>query len=181
MNYPNGVLISQGQIAGKVKELAEAISGDYANLNPILVGILKGSFVFMSDLIRHLDIPFETDFLAVSSYDGKQSSGVVGLRLDLATDIQNRHVLLVEDIVDSGLTLSYLYKILKVRNPLSLKVVSLLLKSDSYIADIPIDYIGFYIPSVFVVGYGMDFNERYRGLADIRIYNESDRNDNRDG
>ncbi len=172
VNYPNSVLISQTQIAEKVKELAKTISSDYMHLNPILVGILKGSFVFMSDLIRHLEIPFETDFMAVSSYEGKRSSGVVELRLDLATDIQNRHVLLVEDIIDSGLTLSYLYKILKIRNPQSLRVVSLLLKQGSYVGDIIIDYVGYTIPSVFVVGYGMDYEERFRGLADIRTLNE---------
>lgn len=172
MDYPKNVLISQAQIVEKVTELARTISSDYSSLNPILVGILKGSFVFMADLTRRLEIPFETDFMAVSSYEGRRSSGVVELRLDLATDIENRHVLLVEDIIDSGLTLSYLYKILKIRNPQSLKVASLLLKQDSYIGDIAIDYVGYTIPSVFVVGYGMDYEEKFRGLPDIRTLNE---------
>lgn len=171
-DYPNSVLISQAQIVEKVTELARTISSDYSNLNPILVGILKGSFVFMADLIRRLAIPFETDFMAVSSYEGRRSSGGVELRLDLATDIQNRHVLLVEDIIDSGLTLSYLCQLLRIRNPQSLRVVSLLLKKDSYIGKVPIDYVGFTIPPVFVVGYGMDHEERFRGLADIRTLNE---------
>ncbi len=169
--HPNSVLVSQTQIAERVAELAKSISIDYSNLNPILVGILKGSFVFMADLIRRLEIPFETDFMSVSSYEGRQSSGVVELRLDLATDIQNRHVLLVEDVIDSGLTLSYLYKILKIRSPQSLKVASFLLKQDSYIGKVPIDYVGFTIPPVFVVGYGMDHEERFRGIPDICILN----------
>ncbi len=152
----------------KVKELAARISSDYKNKNPVLVGILKGSFVFMADLVRQLHIPHEVDFIAVASYGSQmQASGVVRWLKDLGTNIEGRHVVIVEDIIDSGLTLNYIRNNLLTRNPKSLKIVTLLSKKKRRNRRIPLKYVGFSIPDKFVVGYGLDFGERYRNLPYI--------------
>jgi hypoxanthine phosphoribosyltransferase len=145
--------------------MARRISREYTGKNPVLVGVLRGSFVFMADLLREITIPVEVDFIAVASYNGgTRSSGVVRLNQDLSTNIQGRHVILVEDIVDSGLTLSYLIKNLKTRRPRSLAVCTLLDKKERRRAEVPVKYRGFVIPDKFVVGYGLDHNQRYRNL-----------------
>lgn len=160
------VLISSEQIQERIQVLAAEIDRDYADADGvILVGVLKGAFILMADIARHLSTDVEFDFMAVSSYgSATQTSGVVRILKDLDRDIAGRHVLVVEDIVDSGLTLSYLLKNLRARNPASLEVMSLLSKPDQTRVQIPIRYHGFAVPNLFVVGYGLDYAERYRNL-----------------
>ncbi len=159
------VLISREEIDRKVAELGQAISRDYAGRELLLVGVLKGAFVFMADLARHIDLPMEFDFMAVSSYGAAtQTSGVVRILKDLDHEIMGRHVLVVEDIVDSGLTLSYLLKNLRTRKPESLEVCALMQKTEVQQVSLDIKYPGFEIPPVFVVGYGLDYGERFRNL-----------------
>ncbi len=159
------VLLTHEQIQSKAAELGAQISADYAGSDLLLVGVLKGAFVFMADLSRHITLPMEFDFMAVSSYGAAtQTSGVVRILKDLDHEIQGRHVLLVEDIVDSGLTLSYLLKNLRTRKPASLEVCALLQKTGVQQVPIEIRYRAFEIPPVFVVGYGLDYGERFRNL-----------------
>ena len=160
--------ITRDQISQKVDELAALIREDYRGKNPLLVGALKGSFIFMSDLVRALDIPLEVDFVSVSSYGtGKESSGRIELRQNLKTPVENRDILLVEDIIDTGLTSSFLLEKLRLRNPTSLRICSLLDKPSRRQAVVQIDYKGFTVPDKFIVGYGLDFDEQYRYLPDI--------------
>jgi hypoxanthine phosphoribosyltransferase len=159
------VLLTHEQIQSKAAELGAQISADYAESDLLLVGVLKGAFVFMADLSRHITLPMEFDFMAVSSYGAAtQTSGVVRILKDLDHEIEGRHVLLVEDIVDSGLTLSYLLKNLRTRKPASLEVCALLQKTGVQQVPIEIRYKAFEIPPVFVVGYGLDYGERFRNL-----------------
>lgn len=159
------VLLTEEQIKGRVRELAQEISRDYQGMNPVLVGILKGGFVFLADLARNLTIPVQFDFIAVSSYGlATASSGVVRILKDLDTDVSGRHVLLVEDIVDTGLTLNYLVKNIKARKPASVEVCALLLKVSQQKVPVQVKYQGFWIPPVFVVGYGLDAGEQFRQL-----------------
>ncbi len=152
----------------KVEELAHRISNDYKDKNPVLVGILKGSFIFMADLVRKIQIPHEVDFISVVSYgSGKCASGVVRWLKDLSINIEGRHVIIVEDIIDSGLTLNYIINNLLTRNPKSLKIVTLLNKRRRRKIKIPLRYVGFSVPDKFVVGYGLDYDERYRNLPYI--------------
>ncbi|MCJ7508572.1 MAG: hypoxanthine phosphoribosyltransferase [candidate division Zixibacteria bacterium] len=161
-------IISKSQIQKRVKKLSEEISRDYTKIDLILVGILKGSFVFLADLTRNLKIPHQVDFISVTSYGSSTcASGIVRILKDLSVNIQNRDVLIVEDIVDSGLTLNYIIKNFKTRQPKSLKVVTLLNKKKKRKVSIPLKYIGFDIPDEFVVGYGLDLNERFRNLPFI--------------
>lgn len=153
-----------------MKELGRILSDEYRGLNPLVICVLKGAVPFMADLIRQMDIPCEMDFMAVSSYGSStQSSGVVRILKDLDTPVQNRHVIVVEDIMDSGLTLSRLVELLKHRDAASVKVVTLLDKPDRRKVDISPDYSGFTIPDEFVVGYGLDYAEKYRNLPFIGI------------
>jgi hypoxanthine phosphoribosyltransferase len=162
------VLISEAEIGAKIAELAKQIDADYADREPVLVGVLKGAAMFMSDLARALEVPSTMEFMAVSSYgSGTQSSGVVRILKDLDRDIAGQHVLIVEDIIDSGLTLSWLLRNLRTRNPASISIVTLLRKPDALKVDVAVDYIGFDIPNEFVVGFGLDFAERYRDLPYI--------------
>ena len=162
------VLIPAAEIAAKLDELAARIDQDYADRELLLVGVLKGAIFVVSDLHRRLGVPAAVDFMAVSSYgSATTSSGVVRILKDLDTDIEGRDVLVVEDIVDSGLTLDYLLKNLRSRRPRSVEVLSLLTKPSRREVDLPIRYVGFEVPDVFVVGYGLDFVEHYRGLSDI--------------
>ena len=164
------VLISAEQIEQRIQEMAKQISRDYQGKRPLLVGILKGAFVFLSDLIRYLDIPVEIDFIAVSSYGADtSSSGVVRILKDLEHSIQGKEVLIVEDIVDTGLTLNYLIDNLSSRQPKSLKVITLLDKPDRRKVEMKVDYCGFKIPDRFVIGYGLDYGEDYRQLTDLCI------------
>jgi hypoxanthine phosphoribosyltransferase len=159
------ILLSHQQIQEKVAELGAAITRDYVGSDLLLVGVLKGAFVFMADLSRHIHLPMEFDFMAVSSYGAAtQTSGVVRILKDLDHEIQGRDVLIVEDIVDSGLTLSYLIKNLRTRKPASIEVCALMQKTDVQQVPLDIKYRAFEIPPVFVVGYGLDYGERFRNL-----------------
>jgi len=166
------ILIPEEKLQARVRELGEAISRDYRGLNPILVSVLKGAVYFIADLTRAISIPITLDFMAISSYSGggTASSGVVRLLKDLDEQITERHVLLVEDIIDTGLTASYLLRLLRARNPESLRICTLLDKTSRRIVeDLPIVYRGFEIPDVFVVGYGLDYRQLYRNLPFIGI------------
>jgi hypoxanthine phosphoribosyltransferase len=159
------VLLDERRIQEKVAELAGRISRDYAGREVLLVGVLKGAVVLMADLCRRLTVPHEVDFMAVSSYGAAtESSGVVRLLKDLDTDLSGRHVILIEDIVDSGLTLDYLVETLLPRRPASLEMCVLLTKPEQLRTELEVRYKGFDIPSAFVVGYGLDYAERYRSL-----------------
>jgi hypoxanthine phosphoribosyltransferase len=164
-------LITETEIHKRVAELAAQITNDYRGESPVFVGILKGSFLFFSDLIRQVNLPLEIDFLGASSY-GKQttSSGVVRITLDLSYPIAGRHVVLVEDIVDTGNTLAYLLEGLRLRKPASLKVATLLLKPECLQKKVPVDYVGFEIENRFVVGYGLDAAEKFRNLPYIALF-----------
>ena len=167
---PQHVLITADQVAEKVDELGKQISQDYSKEAPLLVGVLKGAFVFMSDLSRAIDLQIEFDFMAVSSYGhSTTSSGVVRIVKDLDLDLAGRHVLLVEDIVDSGLTLNFLRKNLLARNPASLEICALLVREDFQFEEDTIKYAGFQVPADWLVGYGLDVAERYRNLPDIWV------------
>ncbi|MFI8715810.1 hypoxanthine phosphoribosyltransferase [Brevibacillus brevis] len=164
------ILLSEEDIAGKVRELGETLAAEYKDKNPLVICVLKGAVVFMADLIRHMDIPCEMDFMAVSSYgSGTESSGMVKILKDLDTSVQNRHVLVVEDIMDSGLTLSRLVELLRHREAASVKVVTLLNKPERRKVDISPDYKGYDVPDEFVVGYGLDYSEHYRNLPYIGV------------
>ncbi|MEU7897282.1 hypoxanthine phosphoribosyltransferase [Nonomuraea sp. NPDC049152] len=162
------VLISEDELQAKIKELAAQIDADYSGKDLLLVGVLKGAVMVVADLARSLHLPVQTDWMAVSSYGaGTKSSGVVRILKDLDTDITNRHVLIVEDIIDSGLTLSWLLDNLKSRNPASLEICTALRKPDAIKVPIEVKYVGFDIPNEFVIGYGLDYAERYRNLPFI--------------
>jgi hypoxanthine phosphoribosyltransferase len=162
------VLVSEKQISDKVAELAEQIDRDYAGREVVLVGVLKGAVMVMADLARALSVPTSMEFMAVTSYGSStSSSGVVRILKDLDRDITGCHVLVVEDIIDSGLTLSWLLRNIRSRQPASVEVVAMLRKPEAAQVDVPVTYMGFDIPSVFVVGYGLDYAQRYRGLPYI--------------
>src|SRR5215210_3538150 len=166
-------LIGEQELQARVADLGEEISGDYAGQDLLLVGVLKGAVFFMSDLMRHLSVPCEIDFMAISSYAGAtESSGVVRILKDLDMNIEGRHVLVVEDIIDSGLTLSYLMRNLESREPASLEICALLTKPERREIDVPVRYVGFEIPNRFVVGYGLDFEEKYRNLPYVGVLDE---------
>ncbi|MGI8685873.1 MAG: hypoxanthine phosphoribosyltransferase [Acidimicrobiales bacterium] len=165
------VVVTQAQLETRIAELGAQLTADYEGRAPLLVGVLKGAFVFMSDLARAIRLPLEFDFMAVSSYgSATKTSGVVRIVKDLDLDLTGRHVLLVEDIVDSGLTLSYLRRNLAARGPASLEVCALLVKDGLQRTDPELRYVGFTIPPDFVVGYGLDVAERYRNLPYVCAY-----------
>ncbi|MBV8083913.1 MAG: hypoxanthine phosphoribosyltransferase [Chloroflexi bacterium] len=167
---PVEVLIPEDQLRSRVNEIGHQIEGDYEGKDLILVGILKGAAMFMMDLIRVVQLPLAIDFMAVSSYGAAtESSGVVRILKDLETAITGRHVLLVEDIVDSGLTIAYVLDMLRRRGPASLKVAALLVKERAADAGLRMDYVGFTIGDEFVVGYGLDLDERYRNLPYVGL------------
>ena len=167
------VLIDQDTLAGRVAELGAEVSADYEGRDLLLIGVLKGAVFFMADLMRHLTVPCEVDFMAISSYgDATDSSGIVRILKDLDINIEGRDVLVVEDIIDSGLTLSYLIRNLESREPSSLEVCALLTKPSRREIDVPVRYVGFEIPNKFVVGYGLDFAERYRNLPYVGVLDE---------
>jgi hypoxanthine phosphoribosyltransferase len=164
------VLLSKDQIDSRIKEIGVEIAREYAGKNPLLIGVLKGACFFLSDLLRAIDIPLNIEFMAISSYGSStRTSGEVRILKDLDVPIENRHIIVVEDIVDTGLTLSYLLANLKSRGAASVKLVALLDKSERREREVAIDYLGFEIPDAFVVGYGLDFAERYRNLPFIAI------------
>jgi len=159
------ILVQPDQLKQRVRSLGEAITAEYGDRDLLLVGVLKGAVFFLADLMRHIDIPCEVDFMAVASYgSATDSSGVVRILKDLDTSIEGRHVLVVEDIVDSGLTLQYLMRNLGARNPASLEVCALLTKPGRRKVELPIRFVGFEIPNCFAIGYGLDLAERYRNL-----------------
>ncbi len=166
-------LISAEDLQAKVSELGAQISRDYAGKDLVMVGVLRGAVVFIADLLRNLSVPCEIDFMAVSSYgSSRDSSGVVRILKDLDDSIEGRDVLIVEDIVDSGLTLNYLMRNLRARDPASLEVCALLTKPERRRVEVPIRYTGFEIPNEFVVGYGLDFAQRYRNLDHVALLPE---------
>src|SRR5205814_128518 len=168
------VLIEPDALSARVAELGAEISADYAGRDLLLIGVLKGAVFFMADLMRKLTIPCEVDFMAISSYGAStDSSGVVRILKDLDINIEGRHVLVVEDIIDSGLTLSYLVRNLEAREPASLEVCALLTKPERREIDVPVRYTGFEIANRFVIGYGLDFAERYRNLPYVGVLDES--------
>jgi len=167
-------VVTAEALADRVLELGAAITADYASDPPLLVGVLKGAMIFMSDLARAIDLPVDVDFMAVSSYgSATRTSGVVRIVKDLDADLAGRHVLVVEDIIDSGLTLNYLRRYLQARGPSSLEVCALLVKEGEQRVPLDLRYVGFTIPSVFVVGYGLDVDERYRNLRAVHAYRPS--------
>lgn len=164
------ILLDETMIRNRVSELGKELSADYQDSEPIFVGVLKGCFVFMADLLRSVDVHCTMDFMAVSSYgDGTSSTGAVIITKDLSKNIEGKDVIIVEDILDSGMTLSYLSNYLKGRNPKSIKIATLLDKPSRRKAKINADYIGFEVPDAFVVGYGLDFAEKYRNLPYIGV------------
>jgi hypoxanthine phosphoribosyltransferase len=164
------ILIDEETLAARVAQLGAEVSADYEGRDLLLIGVLKGAVFFMADLMRHLTVPCEVDFMAISSYGAStDSSGIVRILKDLDINIEGRHVLVVEDIIDSGLTLSYLMRNLESREPASLEVCALLTKPARREIDVPVRYVGFEIPNKFVVGYGLDFGERYRNLPYVGV------------
>jgi hypoxanthine phosphoribosyltransferase len=164
------ILVQPDELAHRVRELAAEISRDYAGRDLLLIGVLKGAVFFLSDLMRHLEVECELDFMAVSSYGSStDSSGIVRILKDLDSPIEGRDVLIVEDIVDSGLTLSYLFRMLRNRNPASMEVCALLTKPERREVDLPIRYVGFEIPNRFAIGYGLDHAERFRNLPYVAV------------
>ncbi len=153
-----------------MRELGRQIASDYADDPPILVNVLKGGFIFLADLVRAIDAPIEVDFMEVSSYgDGTESTGVVRIIEDLSINIEDRNILIVEDIIDTGLTLQYIIENLKTRHPKSVKICTLLDRQGRREVEIPLDYVGFEVPDLFVIGYGLDLAQRYRNLPYIGI------------
>jgi hypoxanthine phosphoribosyltransferase len=164
------VLISSEDIGRRVQQLGAEISRDYVDRTPILVNILKGAYVFLADLTRCISVHHEVDFMAISSYHGgTESTGVVKIEKDLKANITDRDILIVEDIVDTGLTLDHLLAVLKTRNPRSIRVCTLLDKSTRRLKEVPVDYRGFDIPDEFVIGYGLDYDEKYRNMPFIGV------------
>jgi hypoxanthine phosphoribosyltransferase len=167
------ILIDEETLAARVSGLGAEVSADYQGRDLLLIGVLQGAVFFMADLMRHLTVPCEVDFMAISSYgDSTDSSGIVRILKDLDISIEGRHVLVVEDIIDSGLTLSYLMRNLESREPATLEVCALMTKPARREIDIPVRYVGFEIPNKFVVGYGLDFAERYRNLPYVAVLHE---------
>lgn len=163
------VLLTEEQIKTRVAELGKQISQEYAGKTPIFVGVLKGVVVYFADMIRAVDIPCEIDFMCMSSYAGTQSRGQIDIRMDLSRDIAGRHVVILEDILDTGRTLKKTVEYLQSKHPASLKICTFLDKPDRRVADIQADYVGYTIPDLFVVGYGLDYNEAYRNLPFIGV------------
>ena len=168
--YVKDILIQREEIAKMCQRLGEQISRDYTDREVILIGVLKGAYVFMADLARCLTIPVRIDFISVSSYgSGTRSSGVVRITKDLDSDITGKHVIIVEDIVDSGLTLNHLRQLLGTRNPASIAICTAFDKPDRRRVEIEVEYVGMKIPDEFIVGYGLDFDGKYRNLPDVSI------------
>lgn len=165
------ILLSEEQIKTRIKELGQELSREYAGKNPLVVGVLKGVVVFYADMIRAIDVPCQLDFMWISSYRGTNSSGTMNVRCDLSADVKGRHVLILEDIFDTGNSLQYTYDYLMTKEPASLKICTLLDKPERRNPSVTIkaDYTGFVIPNEFVVGYGLDFNEAYRNLPFVGV------------
>ncbi|OGO42875.1 MAG: hypoxanthine phosphoribosyltransferase [Chloroflexi bacterium RBG_16_60_22] len=172
MDSPSGLhrLVPRAEIASAVKRLAGEIAGDYRDKEPLLLGILKGSFVFLADLVRELDFPLEVEFIRLSSYgSGRRSSGHVRVVQGLRTSVRGRHVLVVEDIIDTGITVAFLLDYLRKKKPASVRLCALTDKPSRRQVPVKIDYLGFSVPDRFLVGYGLDCDEKYRNLPDIHV------------
>lgn len=170
MNELRKVLVSKAELESKVRELGAIISRDYEGKELVLIGILKGAAVFMSDLMREITFPVAVDYMSVSSYGSSATtSGVITIKQDIDTDIRGKHVLLVEDLIDTGLTLQHLKQLFALREAASVRICTILSKPSRRVADIPIDYSGIDIPDEFVVGYGLDYAEQYRNLREVWI------------
>ena len=164
------ILLSEDQIKARIAELGRELTADYAGKNPIFIGVLKGVVMFFADMIRAIPLDCQIDFMAVSSYGGgTQSSGKIRIQKDISVDLAGRHVVILEDILDSGVTLSHTAAYLKTKGPASLKICTLLDKPDRRKAEVQADYVGFTIPNLFVVGYGLDFDENYRNLPYVGV------------
>ena len=172
--HVESILYSEEQLRERVKELGAQITADYAGKEPVLASVLRGSYIFMADLTRAIDLPVTVDFMAVSSYGaGTKSSGQVEIKKDLSDSIEGRDLIIVEDILDSGNTLYYLMEILKARKPASIRICTLMDKPERRTQPIVADYVGFTIPDAFVVGYGLDYSEKYRNLPYVGILKPS--------
>lgn len=169
MEYTIKTLLKREEIEERIKELAKEIEKDYQNKTPLVIGLLKGSVVFMTDLIKEINLPLEIDFMSVSSYSGTESTGVINVSKDTDIDVKDRDVLIVEDIIDTGLTLSHVRKMLEGRGTKSLKICTLLDKPSRRTVEIKGDYTGFEIPDEFVIGYGLDYDQQYRNLPYIGV------------
>jgi hypoxanthine phosphoribosyltransferase len=168
------ILLSEDAIRKRVAELGREISRDYKGKVPVLVNILKGGIIFLSDLVRQLEVLHEIDFMSVSSYESQtESTGIVRILADLSINIEGRDVIIIEDIVDSGLTLDYIRHILEARNPESLRICTLLDKRARREVDVPLDYVGFEIPDEFVIGYGLDYVQKYRNLPYVAVLKQN--------
>ena len=165
------VLLSEQQIQNRIAELGEVLSRDYAGKNPVVIGVLKGVVIFYSDMIRQIKVPCEMDVMRIKSYHGTQTTGIVEIKMDLDVDITDRHVLILEDIFDTGTSLDFIYRYLQERNPASIKICTLLDKPErrNPAVTLKADYVGFTIPNAFVVGYGLDYNEYFRNLPYVGI------------
>lgn len=173
-NCVKDVLVTSGQIKQRIKQIAQQISSDYAGKRPLLIGILKGAWVYFADLVREMDCDCEINFMSVSSYGGSTvTSGTVTILKDVSVSCRDRHVIIVEDIVDTGITLSRLRELFYGRGAASVAATAIVSKPSRRLVDVPVEYIGFDIPDKFVIGYGMDFAEKYRGLPDICVFDES--------
>lgn len=164
-------LFTEDEIKTRIKELAKQITNDYKNSDLLVIGVLKGACIFFSDIIRHIKIPIAVDFIIASSYIKKESSGSVKVHYDIRENVENKDVLIIEDIVDTGLTLDYLIKEISLKEPKSIKVCALLDKKERRKVEVPIDYIGFDIPDLFIIGYGIDYENQFRNLPYITVFN----------
>ncbi len=168
------LLVSEEDIKKRVKELAKQITKDYRDKSPIFIGILNGCYVFMADLLREIDLDVEVDFVKIRSYEADSSTGTIKFRKDISADINNRHIIIVEDIIDSGFTINFLVNRLRGSGPKSVAVASILFKKEVAKIDFEVDYVGFEIPPEFVVGYGLDYDEKYRNLKDVMVLEPKD-------
>jgi len=170
------LLISESKIKKRVKTLADRINEDYKSKKPIFIGILNGCYVFMADLLREITLDIEVDFVKIRSYEGDSSTGTIKLRKDISADINGRDVIIVEDIIDSGFTINFLVNRLRNSGPKSVSVATILFKKEVAKLDFEVDYVGFEIPPEFVVGYGLDYDEKYRQLKDVMVMEPEDIN-----
>ena len=168
------LLISESEIKKRVKVLANKINEDYKGKNPIFIGILNGCYVFMADLMREIELDVEVDFVKIRSYEGDSSTGTIKFRKDISADINGRDIIIVEDIIDSGFTINFLVNRLRNSGPKSVAVATALFKNEVAKLDFDVDYVGFEIPPEFVVGYGLDYNEKYRHLKDVMVMEPED-------
>ena len=168
------LLISESEIKKRVKVLANKINEDYKGKNPIIIGILNGCYVFMADLLREIELDVEVDFVKIRSYEGDSSTGTIKFRKDISADINGRDIIIVEDIIDSGFTINFLVNRLRNSGPKSVAVATALFKNEVAKLDFDVDYVGFEIPPEFVVGYGLDYNEKYRHLKDVMVMEPED-------